>query len=101
MDELMAGDTPMSGSMGQNQDAMLSELVAARKITQAQGLNPDSWVDLRQCLGMLTQEKFFSNTRHGYARGYEARAFVDSIQRYYEILTWMDTRDHPLLVTQL
>jgi mono/diheme cytochrome c family protein len=36
MDELMAGETPMSGSMGQNQDAMLSELVAADKITQAQ-----------------------------------------------------------------
>ena len=36
MDELMAGDTPMSGSMGQNQEAMLNELVAAGKITQAQ-----------------------------------------------------------------
>lgn len=72
-----------------------------RKLTQAQGLDPDSWVDVRQSLSLLTQEKWFSQTRHGYARGNEARAFVDSIQRYYEILTWMDTRDHPLLVTQL
>ncbi|MDZ4730712.1 MAG: membrane-bound lytic murein transglycosylase MltF [Xanthomonadales bacterium] len=79
----------------------LGHLRDVRKLTQAQGLNPDSWADVRQSLSLLTQEKYFSQTRHGYARGNEARAFVDSIQRYYEILTWMDTRDHPLLVTQL
>jgi membrane-bound lytic murein transglycosylase F len=79
----------------------LGHLRDARKLTQKQGLNPDSWTDVRQCLGLLTQEEWFSQTRHGYARGNEARVFVDSIQRYFEILTWMDTRDHPLLVTQL
>ncbi len=79
----------------------LGHLGDARVLTQQQGLNPDSWADVRQCLGLLTQEKWHSQTKHGYARGNEAKAFVDSIQRYYEILTWMDTRDHPLLVTQL
>jgi membrane-bound lytic murein transglycosylase F len=79
----------------------LGHLRDVRKLTQAQGLNPDSWADVRQSLRLLTQEKYFSQTRHGYARGNEARAFVDRIQRYYEILIWMDTRDHPLLVTQL
>ncbi len=79
----------------------LGHLRDARNLTQMQGLNPDSWADVRQCLGLLTQEKWFSKTRHGYARGNEARAFVESIQRYFEILTWMDTRDHPLLVTQI
>lgn len=79
----------------------LGHLRDVRKLTEKQGLNPDSWADVRQSLKLLTQEKWFSQTRHGYARGNEARAFVDSIQRYYEILTWMDTRDHPLLVTQL
>jgi len=79
----------------------LGHLHDVRKLTQAKGLNPNSWTDVRQCLGLLSQEKWFSQTRHGYARGHEARVFVDSIQRYYEILTWMDTRDHPLLVTQL
>lgn len=79
----------------------LGHLRDARKLTQMQGLNPDSWTDVRKCLGLLTQEQWFSKTRHGYARGNEARAFVDSIQRYYEILIWMDTRDHPLLLTKL
>ncbi|HET6565242.1 MAG TPA: membrane-bound lytic murein transglycosylase MltF [Xanthomonadales bacterium] len=79
----------------------LGHLRDARKLTQMQGLDPDSWTDVRKCLGLLTQEEWFSKTRHGYARGNEARAFVDSIQRYYEILIWMDTRDHPLLLTKL
>lgn len=79
----------------------LGHLRDARILTQKQGLNPDSWSDVRKCLTLLTQEQWFSQTRHGYARGNEARAFVDSIQRYFEILTWMDTRDHPLLVTQI
>jgi len=79
----------------------LGHLRDARILTEIQGLNPDSWADVRQCLRLLTQEKWHNQTKHGYARGNEAKAFVDSIQRYYEILTWMDTRDHPLLVTQL
>lgn len=35
MDDLMAGEMPMSGSMGQNQEAMLAALMAAGKISQA------------------------------------------------------------------
>jgi membrane-bound lytic murein transglycosylase F len=79
----------------------LGHLRDARVLTEMQGLDPDKWADVRKCLGLLTQEQWFSKTKHGYARGNEARAFVDSIQRYFEILTWMDTRDHPLLVTQI
>lgn len=32
----MASETPMSGGMGQNQDAMLAALIATGKITQEQ-----------------------------------------------------------------
>jgi hypothetical protein len=35
MDDQMAGETPMSGSMGQNQEVMLAELIDSGKITQA------------------------------------------------------------------
>jgi membrane-bound lytic murein transglycosylase F len=38
---------------------------------------------------------------YGYARGYEARKYVENVRAYYEILIWMDTRDHPLLIAQL
>jgi membrane-bound lytic murein transglycosylase F len=79
----------------------MGHLRDARKLTQAQGLDPDRWADVSQSLSLLTQEQWFSKTRHGYARGNEARRFVENIQRYYEILTWMDTRDHPLLITQV
>jgi membrane-bound lytic murein transglycosylase F len=52
-------------------------------------------------LGLLSQEKWYSQTRHGYARGSEARKFVEAIQLYYQTLLWMDTREHPLLVAKL
>lgn len=69
----------------------------ARKLTQAQGLDPDSWEDVRDTLPLLSQEKWFSKTRYGYARGYEAVDYVDNIKQYYETLRWMSDRNHPAL----
>lgn len=71
----------------------------ARVLTQRQGGNPDSWVDVRERLPLLTQEKYYSQTRYGYARGLEAQRYVRNIRNYYDILTWMETRAHPLLVS--
>lgn len=79
----------------------MGHLEDARRLTAAQGGNPDLWRDVRERLPMLTQEKYHRNTRYGYARGYEARAYVDNIQRFYETLIWMDTRAHPLLAEQM
>lgn len=69
----------------------------ARVITQRQGGDPDRWLDVRDRLPLLTQERHFSETRFGYARGYEAVSFVENIRTFYEILVWMDGRDHPLI----
>jgi membrane-bound lytic murein transglycosylase F len=77
----------------------MDHLRDARRLTQKLGLDPDRWSDVRQSVELLGQEKWYSQTRHGYARGFEAQEFVENIRRYFEILTWMDTRDHPLLVT--
>ncbi len=79
----------------------MSHLRDARRLTQKLGRDPDRWADVRQTLDLLSQEKWHSQTRHGYARGFEAKQFVENIRRYYELLTWMDTREHPLLVTQV
>ncbi len=79
----------------------MGHLEDARRLTAAQGGNPDLWSDVRERLPMLTQEKYHRNTRYGYARGYEAQAYVDNIQRFYETLIWMDTRAHPLLAEQM
>jgi len=78
----------------------IGHLRDARRLTQKQGLNPDSWADVSQSLDLLSQAKWHSQTQFGYARGFEARNFVANIRRFYKILVWMDSREHPLLVTQ-
>ncbi len=35
-------------------------------------------------LPLLRQKKYFSQTRYGYARGDEARNYVENIRRYYQ-----------------
>lgn len=72
-----------------------------RVLTQKQGGNPDLWQDVNERLPLLSQEKWYRQTRHGYARGYEARQFVENIRSYFDTLVWMDTRAHPLLVAKL
>ncbi len=73
----------------------------ARVITQRQGENPDSWQDVNDRLSLLSQERWYKQTEYGYARGLEAQHYVHNIRNYFDILVWMDTRAHPLLVTQL
>jgi len=76
----------------------LGHLEDARVLTESQGGDPDSWQDVEARLDLLSQEAWHSQTRYGYARGYEARRFVANVQSYYETLVWMDTREHPLLM---
>lgn len=75
----------------------LGHLEDARVITQRRGGNPDLWVDVREHLPLLTQERWHSQTRFGYARGHEAVSFVDNVRTFNEILLWMSAREHPLL----
>jgi membrane-bound lytic murein transglycosylase F len=75
----------------------LGHLEDARVLTERQGGDPDRWADVRGRLPLLTQKKYFSQTRFGYARGYEAANYVENIRTFYEILVWMDSRDHPLM----
>ena len=78
----------------------MGHLEDVRVITQTQGGDPDSWEDISRHLHLLTQETWYRDTKYGYARGYEARQYVENIQSYYETLVWMDTREHPLLVAK-
>jgi len=70
----------------------------ARVMTQRQGGDPDLWRDVNERLPLLMQEKWYRETRHGYARGMEAQRYVRNIRNYFDILVWMETRAHPLLV---
>ncbi len=75
----------------------LGHLEDARILTQRAGRDPDRWIDVREHLPLLTQERWHSQTRFGYARGYEPVHFVENIRTFQEILMWMDGREHPLL----
>lgn len=72
-----------------------------RVLTQKQGGNPDRWQDVNERLPLLSQEKWYSQTRYGYARGYEAKQYVENIRSYFDTLMWMDTRAHPMLVAMV
>jgi len=58
----------------------------ARILAQQLGRNPDRWDDVRAVLPLLSQEKWYSRTRHGYARGWEPVRYVDNVQSYLGIL---------------
>ncbi|MVW75162.1 membrane-bound lytic murein transglycosylase MltF [Pseudomonas xionganensis] len=61
----------------------------ARKLTEAEGLDPNKWLDVQKILPRLSQKQWYSKTRYGYARGGEPVHFVRNIRRYYDILTWV------------
>ena len=68
----------------------------ARVITQQNGADPDTWRDVKQHLPLLTEHKWYSKTRFGYARGREPVTFVENIRRYHAMLlhlTHEDTRE--------
>ena len=79
----------------------MGHLEDARVLTQKQGGNPDLWLDIKERLPLLSQEKWYRQTRYGYARGYEALQYVENVRSYFDTLVWMDTRDHPMLIAKL
>jgi membrane-bound lytic murein transglycosylase F len=58
----------------------------ARILTQQQGRNPDRWEDVRETLPLLSQERWYTRTRRGYARGWEPVRYVDNVKAYLNIL---------------
>jgi len=60
----------------------------ARILAQSRGKNPDSWVDVREQLPLLAQERWYSRAKRGYARGWEPVQFVDRVQRFLTLLSW-------------
>ncbi len=67
----------------------------ARVLTARAGGDPDRWVDVKRHLPLLTQEQWYNQTRHGYARGHEPVRYVENIRSYYDILVWFTDRQTP------
>ena len=61
----------------------------ARIITEIQGGDPDDWSAVRANLPLLTQKKWYSRVKRGYARGWAPVHYVDNIRSYYEALMWL------------
>ena len=66
----------------------MGHLEDARVITEGKGGDPNSWYDVKQSLPLLTQPKWYSKTRYGYARGYEPVHYVQNIRHYQNVLSW-------------
>ena len=62
----------------------------ARKLTSQLGKNPNLWIDVKDSLPLLSQRRYYRNTRYGYARGQEPVNYVQNIRRYYDVLVWND-----------
>ncbi|MDR3416665.1 MAG: membrane-bound lytic murein transglycosylase MltF [Nevskia sp.] len=71
----------------------IGHLLDARELAAQLGGDPNRWVDVRNALPLLTRERWFKKTRHGYARGREAVGFVGNVRNYYDMLSWMTQTD--------
>jgi len=65
----------------------------ARILTQKNGGDADKWIDVKKNLPLLSQKKWFKQTRYGYARGREPVRYVENIRSYYDILIWYTDRE--------
>lgn len=60
----------------------------ARRLAEKLGRNPDLWIDVKKVLPLLAQQRYYRQTRYGYARGQEPVTYVQNIRRYYDVLIW-------------
>ena len=59
-------------------------MMDARRLTKMQGGDPNSWGDVKDHLPLLKRKQYYSKTRYGYARGDEAKKYVENIRGYYQ-----------------
>jgi membrane-bound lytic murein transglycosylase F len=73
----------------------MGHLEDARALTARNGLNADSWSDVKKMMPLLAQPEYFEQTKHGYARGGEAVVLVETVHLYLDMLKHMNTHDIP------
>nr|WP_113867230.1 membrane-bound lytic murein transglycosylase MltF [Brenneria salicis]NMN90862.1 membrane-bound lytic murein transglycosylase F [Brenneria salicis ATCC 15712 = DSM 30166]RBP61557.1 membrane-bound lytic murein transglycosylase F [Brenneria salicis ATCC 15712 = DSM 30166]RLM30375.1 lytic transglycosylase F [Brenneria salicis ATCC 15712 = DSM 30166] len=79
-----------------------AHLLDARKLTEKQQGNPDSWVDVKMRLPMLSQKRYYAQTTYGYARGRQAYYYVENIRRYMVSLEgYLTEKEHKAKQQQL
>ena len=74
-----------------------SRMLDARKLTEVQKGNPDSWADVKLRLPLLSQKRYYSQPGYSYARGQEAYNYVENIRRYHQSLVgYLEVKNHKL-----
>jgi membrane-bound lytic murein transglycosylase F len=73
----------------------MGHLEDARILTQMHERNPDAWNDVREHLPLLTQSKWYTRVKRGYARGWEPVRYVENVRSYMDILDWVATDSGP------
>ncbi len=61
----------------------------ARQLTRELGQDPNLWVHVRENFAKLSQRRWYKQTRHGYAPGWEPVMYVENVRNYYDILVWL------------
>jgi len=69
-------------------NAGLGHLEDARILTAQHGGDPDKWSDVRETLPLLAKRKYYKQTKHGYARGWEPVDYVRNIRNFHTIIAW-------------
>lgn len=64
-------------------------LLDVQALTRQRGGDPSRWVDVHKTLPLLTQPRWYQQTKYGYARGHEARTYVSNVRTYYDMLTYL------------
>ena len=67
----------------------------ALMITEWQGGDPNTWVDVKKALPLKSQRKWYSKVPYGYARGWEPVLYVNNVRRYYNIMQWLTAGEKP------
>jgi len=64
----------------------IGHLEDARIVTQMRKKNPDRWSDVRTNLPRLSDPRWHSRVKHGYANGAETAQFVERVSQFAAIL---------------
>jgi membrane-bound lytic murein transglycosylase F len=79
-------------------------LTDAIKLSQRLGGSGNTWREVKEVFPLLARSKYYRQAEHGYARGWEAVNYVDSIRYYYYVLQGLvilsrpEAKDLPALV---
>ncbi|MCT4626629.1 transglycosylase SLT domain-containing protein [Halodesulfovibrio sp.] len=67
----------------------------AIKLSKKRGGTGKTWQELKEILPLLAWKRYYSQTRHGYCRGYEAVTYVENIRYYYYLLNGLVALSRP------